>query len=288
MRSSPGASDDGVTVEIPVAALNQVDEADFTWPVPGLREELVTALLRSLPKALRVKVVPAPNQAKAFLAATTPGEEPLLDALERYLRRTLGLHVERTDWDLDKVPPHLRLGYRITADDGAVVGEGKDLEQLKGALAIDAGRAVASAASAIERGGLTTWDFETLPQTFTQTRAGHEVRGYPALVDEGATVAIRVLTNERDQQLVDALRHPPAADLRHCPRRRAAVLAGAGQRRQARARARAGHDRRCTCCEDCSCGSDRRDRRSGRWTGLGPRVVRATPRARSRAEAADS
>ena len=111
----PGQVADGVTVEIPVAGLNQVGEGDFSWPVPGLRQDLVVALLRSLPKSLRVNFVPAPDHARAFLAAVTPGEEPLLDALERHLRRSTGVVVTRGDWDLDKVPNHLRFSFRVVA-----------------------------------------------------------------------------------------------------------------------------------------------------------------------------
>ena len=82
----PGAADDGLTIDVPVATLNRVAADDFSWNVPGLREELVTSLIRSLPKQLRVSFVPAPDKAREFLAAVPPGEEPLLDALERHLR----------------------------------------------------------------------------------------------------------------------------------------------------------------------------------------------------------
>ncbi len=86
----PGAAEDGLTIDVPVATLNRVEADDFSWNVPGLREELVTSLIRSLPKNLRVSFVPAPNKAKEFLAAVPAGEEPLLDALERWLRSTTG------------------------------------------------------------------------------------------------------------------------------------------------------------------------------------------------------
>ncbi len=86
----PGADDDGITIDVPVATLNRVEADDFSWNVPGLREELVTSLIRSLPKSLRVGLVPAPNTARDFLAVVPPGEEPLLDALERHVRSTKG------------------------------------------------------------------------------------------------------------------------------------------------------------------------------------------------------
>jgi ATP-dependent RNA helicase HrpA len=197
----PGAAEDGVTVDVPVATLNQVDEAPFTWQVPGLRHDLVVALIRSLPKHLRVSFVPAPNVAREFLVAASPGEEPLLDALERHLRATTGVVVPRDAWDLGKVPEHLRPTFRVVGEDGAVVAAGKDLEALKAPLRPQFADAMAQAASAsgLDVTGATTWTFGTLDRTFTRTRAGHEVRGFPALVDEGATVGVRVLGSEAEQ-----------------------------------------------------------------------------------------
>ncbi|MGZ6884334.1 MAG: ATP-dependent RNA helicase HrpA, partial [Nocardioidaceae bacterium] len=182
----PGAAADGVTVDVPVATLNQVDPSGFTWQVPGLREDLVTALIRSLPKALRVSFVPAPNFARDFLAAVSPGEESLLDALERFLRGATGVPVPREAWDWSKVPDHLRPTFRVVDERGKVVGEGKDLEALKAPLRprFAAAMAEAAADSGLAVTGRTSWTFGTVERTFTQVRAGHEVRGHPALVDE--------------------------------------------------------------------------------------------------------
>ena len=190
-----------MSVDVPVATLNQVGAAPFTWQVPGLRNELVVALIRSLPKRLRVSFVPAPNVAREFLAAVSPGEESLLDALERHLRSTTGVVVPREAWDLTKVPDHLRPTFRVLAEDGSVVAQGKDLVALKEQLGHRIGDAVAEAASAsgLEATGQTTWTFGTLERSFTQARAGHEVRGYPALVDEGAAVGLRVFASAEEQ-----------------------------------------------------------------------------------------
>jgi ATP-dependent helicase HrpA len=198
----PGAAADGVTVDVPVATLNQVDPDPFTWQVPGLRHDLVVALIRSLPKNLRVNFVPAPNVAREFLAATSPGEESLLDALERYLRSTTGVVVPRGAWEPSKVPDHLRPTFRVVDEHGTVVARGKDLEALKAPLRPKFAEAMAEAASSsgLDATGQTSWTFGTLERTFTQTRAGHEVRGFPALVDEGATVGVRVLATEAEQE----------------------------------------------------------------------------------------
>jgi ATP-dependent helicase HrpA len=196
----PGSDADGVRVDIPLTTLPGVDARDFSWPVPGLRQELVVALIRSLPKALRVNFVPAPNVAAAFLAATTAGEQPLLDALERYLRRTTGVVVRRDDWRLDAVPAHLRPLFTVVGDDGRIVSAGRDLAALQADLAGSAQQAVSAAASELERSGITTWDFDSVPREFAQTRAGALVRGYPALVDEGDSVALRVLATPAVQE----------------------------------------------------------------------------------------
>ena len=127
----PGAADDGLTIDVPVATLNRIDADDFSWLVPGLREELVTELIRSLPKNLRVAMVPAPNTAREFLAATPPGAEPLLDALERFARSTRSLVIDREAWDWSKVPTHLQPTYRVVTEEGAEAGRGKDLDALK-------------------------------------------------------------------------------------------------------------------------------------------------------------
>lgn len=191
----PGSADDGLTIEVPVSTLNRVDAGDFSWLVPGLREELVTELIRSLPKNLRVTFVPAPNTAREFLAATPPGEEPILDALERYLRSTTGVVVPREAWDWSRVPAHLQPTFRVVGDDGSEAARGKDLELLKVPLRPSLAQAIADVAadSGVSATGQTTWTFGTIEESFVQRRAGHEVRGHPTLVDEGATVGLQVV-----------------------------------------------------------------------------------------------
>ena len=204
----PGAAADGVTVHVAVSVLNQVDAAPFSWQVPGLREELVTALIRSLPKNLRVNFVPAPNHARAFLDAVSPGEEPLLEALERFLRSGTGVVVPREAWDWGKVPDHLRPTFRVLEEDGTVVAESKDLEALKAPLRPRFAEAMAEAAesSGVNVTGQTTWTFGTIERTFTRRRAGHDVRGFPALVDEALlpggrpTVGMQVFGSEAEQE----------------------------------------------------------------------------------------
>ncbi|HQR28127.1 MAG TPA: ATP-dependent RNA helicase HrpA [Nocardioides sp.] len=194
----PGAVEDGLTIDVPVATLNRVGADDFSWNVPGLREELVVSLLRSLPKALRVSFVPAPNTARAFLAAVPPGEEPLLDALERYLRASTGVVVPREAWDWSKVPAHLRPTFRVVDERGQEAARGKDLEALKQPLRPSFAEAMAEVAadSGVAATGQRRWTLATLAPSLTQRRAGHEVVVHPAVVDEGGTAGVAVFGSE--------------------------------------------------------------------------------------------
>jgi ATP-dependent helicase HrpA len=190
----PGADDDGLTIDVPVATLNRVGAEDFSWNVPGVRHELVTGLIRSLPKNLRVSFVPAPDKAREFLSSTPPGEEPLLDALERWARSTTGVVVPREAWDWSKVPSHLQPTYRVLDDEGAERARGKDLDALKAPLEeqFDAALAAVADDSGYGATGQTEWTFGELPEEIQQRRAGHEVLAYPAVLDEGASAGVGV------------------------------------------------------------------------------------------------
>jgi len=198
----PGTDADGVTVHVPLDALGQLaaESADaFEWQVPGLREELVTALIRSLPKQLRRHFVPAPDTARVVLPLLHPEDGRLLDVLAHQLQRRAGLPVPPGAFDLDRVPAHLTVTFRVVDDTGATLAEGKDLAELNRKLREQARTAVASAAGGIERAGLRSWDFEALPALVEVARDGYSVTAYPALVDERDSVSIRLLPTPEEQ-----------------------------------------------------------------------------------------
>lgn len=200
-RFEPGAEDDGVTVHVPVEVLARLGGDEFSWQVPALREELVTALIKSLPKDLRRNFVPAPDTARAVLAAIEPDGEPILQALQRELHRLTRVLVPIDAFDLDKLPPHLRVTFAVESD-GKEVARGKDLEALQAQLAAPIRQAVAEAvAGGLERTGLRAWpdDLDELPRTVERTSGGHAVRGYPALVDAGAAVDVTVFPTAAEQ-----------------------------------------------------------------------------------------
>ncbi|WP_207657001.1 ATP-dependent RNA helicase HrpA [Actinomadura rubteroloni] len=198
----PGAAADGVTVHVPLQILNQVRPDGFDWQVPGLRSELVTELIRSLPKQLRVNFVPAPDFARRVLERVAPRTEPLLDALERELTALGGVPVAREAWDPSRLPAHLRLTFRVVDAGGGTVAEDTDLDALKRRLAREMRGTLAQAASAggIERTGLTSFPPGELPRTYERRQDGFAVKAYPALTDEGETVAVRMYETEAEQR----------------------------------------------------------------------------------------
>ncbi len=201
-RYEPGAEDDGVTVHIPVEVLARLGGDEFDWHVPALREELVTALIRSLPKDLRRNFVPAPDTARAVLRTLEAGAGPLLEALQRELQRMTGVLVPIDAFDLGKLPDHLRVTFAVESSDGVELARGKDLVALQERLAAPVLEAVADAfAGGIERTGLREWptDLEELPRVVESARGGRAVRGYPALVDSGAAVDVRVFATSAQQ-----------------------------------------------------------------------------------------
>ncbi|WP_066901948.1 ATP-dependent RNA helicase HrpA [Mycolicibacterium houstonense] len=201
-RFEPGAADDGVTVHVPVGVLARLGGDGFAWQVPALREELVTALIKSLPKDLRRNFVPAPDTARAILADLDPTAGSLLDEVQRELRRRTGILVPVDAFDLTKIPNHLRLTFAVETADGKEVARGKDIDALREQLAVPVAQAVADALGGeLERTGLRAWpdDLDELPRTIENVSGGHTVRGYPAFVDTGNAVDIKVFANPAEQ-----------------------------------------------------------------------------------------
>ncbi|MGL0954648.1 ATP-dependent RNA helicase HrpA [Vibrio vulnificus] len=196
----PGDDSDGVTVHIPLPILNQIDPAGFDWQIPGLRHELVVSLIKSLPKTLRKNFVPAPNYADAFLSRVTAMEMPLLDALEKELRRMTGATVLREDWKLDQVPDHLKVTFRAVDERNRKLKEHKDLHELKESLKEKVQETLSKVADDdIEQQGLHTWSFGELPQVYQQKRGGYQVKAFPALVDNKDSVEIKLYETEQEQ-----------------------------------------------------------------------------------------
>ncbi|ASI90900.1 ATP-dependent RNA helicase HrpA [Vibrio mediterranei] len=199
----PGEDSDGVTVHIPLPILNQIDNEGFDWQIPGLRHELVVSLIKALPKTLRKNFVPAPNYADAFLARVTPMKAPLLDALEKELRRMTGVEVLRDDWNLEQLPEHLKITFRAVDHRNRKLKENRNLYELKESLKDKVQQTLSKVADDdIEQQGLHTWSFGELPKVYSQKRGGFDVKAYPALVDNKDSVEIKLFETEVEQEQV--------------------------------------------------------------------------------------
>ncbi|MDP0397706.1 ATP-dependent RNA helicase HrpA [Tsukamurella strandjordii] len=201
-RFEPGAADDGVTARIEVKDLATVRADGFEWLVPAMRDELATALIKTLPKQLRREVVPAPDFAAAALARLTPRAEPLTEGLARELTQLSGTVIRPGDFSPEQLPDHLRVTFVVVGDDGAVLGSGKDLEALKRRLGTAVQEDLSSRAGAYERAPAREWTSDTLgdvPRRIDTEVRGSRVSGFGSLYPDGDRAGVRVVADEAEQ-----------------------------------------------------------------------------------------
>ncbi len=200
-RFDPGSAADGVTVHIPLALLGTVRETNFEWLVPALRQELVVALLRTLPKPLRTPLVPIPDAAVALLASVEPRSGPLLEVLAEAIERLRGVRIDPGSWSLDDLPAHLRMTFSIEDEDGTVLASGRSLEALRDELRPQLTARLERAMPGLARHGMRSFDVPSVPRTVTLPGG---LRGFPALVDEGDAVGVRVCATAGEQAVTMA------------------------------------------------------------------------------------
>jgi len=191
----PGSDADGVTLVCPAAVLNQVTEGRADWLVPGLLRDKVIHLMKSLPKALRRNFVPVPDFADRALAGMVASDTPLVQALGAALKQQSGVHIPEGAWDTASLPDFLKLRIRVVDAQGHTLAVGRDLPALQQAHAGQGGALVEHTlpSTGLERSGLNDWDFGDLPESVDTEGGGIRLRGFPALVDEGDSVAVKII-----------------------------------------------------------------------------------------------
>lgn len=192
-QHEPGEDVDGVTVTVPHAGLNQLDPDRLRWLVPGLLEDKVAALLRSLPKDLRRDLVPLPDVARAVTTRLNFGEGSLLTAITRAVSDVTGITIPASAFQEEKLPDHLRMRIEVVDPKGTSLGVSRDLDDLRGQLGA---KATATFSAAPDprwtRDGLKNWDFGPLPEAISVERAGIQLTGYPTLLDQSDCVSLRL------------------------------------------------------------------------------------------------
>jgi ATP-dependent helicase HrpA len=192
-RFEPGDRADGITVTVALAAVNQLPIEPFDWLVSGFRFDLFVALIRTLPKALRVQFVPVPEHATKATAELRPSDGPVLAALAHFLGKVSGEPVNPDDFQPEALPEYLRINFRIVDQAGNEVASGRDLGEIRRRLGMAARASFAAAPPPdFHRDGLTRWDFGDLPDRVEIQHAGMTINGYPALVDAGTSVSLRL------------------------------------------------------------------------------------------------
>ncbi len=212
----PGKDDDGITVRVPAAALNQLSAYDFDYLVPGMLEEKITEFIRSLPKQVRKQFVPAPEYAKACLEAINSDRQnnrpknkvSIVNAITNALKRITGHQIADELLENYQFSDHMLMRYEVIDEAGKVVASGRDLEQLKKTVDYKSKGKIAHLATnnkTIERKNIQQWDFETLPENVVMNVSGMKIKAWPALVDEGDSVSIKLFDSPQQAQKQNGL-----------------------------------------------------------------------------------
>ncbi len=190
----PGKEHDGITQTIPLSLLNQTNPDRYEWLVPGLLRDKIIFLIKSLPKSQRRHFIPVPNYADNCLKKMSPDSGPLLSALSEQLRKQTGVTIALLDWNLTDLPIYLQMNFRIVDDEGQLLAESRDLDQLKQDWAQQAAASFRLIPdSEFEQQGLTSWSFDALPESITLEQNGLEMTAYPALVDKDEYVDLTLM-----------------------------------------------------------------------------------------------
>ncbi len=208
----PGSENDGVTIRIPAAAINQLHNESFDYLVPGMLEEKVIEFIKSLPKQVRKQFVPAPEYAKACLESLNTNDDrkgSIVTVIAESLRRMTGFRIDAELLQMHQFSEHMLMRFEVVDEAGKTIKVGRDLERLKESIGDTATTNLSKACDekSIERAGIITWDFEALPESTVVNVSGMKIKAWPALVDKGDSVEIKLFDSvEKAQQQNGLLR----------------------------------------------------------------------------------
>ncbi len=196
-RFEPGHDEDGVTAIVPVHQLNQIRAMPFDWLVPGMLEEKLVALIKTLPKQLRKHFVPVPQTVKQCLEIEPDFKGSLYEWLSGRLRKLTGESIPLNEWQPDTLPDHLKINFRVVDENGKALGYGRNLAKLQADHTSQAGQTFDKLAQEeINHTGCIAWAFDDLPDTWQFMQKGQTFIGYPAIIDEGETVGVRIIETQ--------------------------------------------------------------------------------------------
>ena len=208
-RFEPGEHEDGVTITIPLAALNMVNPAELEWLVPGWLGDKVTELLRTLPKEIRRRLGPVPPVIVEFMGQAHDHTRPLCSALAEYCSKLAGVPVSPGDFAPDSLPEWMRMRVLVVDGRGRPLASGRDLLSLRRELRLQIGESLVGAGGReFNRKGMNDWEFGDLPESVEVDAGGARVRAFPGLVDEGKTAGLRLFDSKAaaDEAMIGGLR----------------------------------------------------------------------------------
>jgi ATP-dependent helicase HrpA len=201
-RFEPGHDEDGVTAVIPVHQLNQVSQTAFDWLVPGMLEEKCIALIKSLPKNIRKHFVPVPETVKQCLEIEPDFKGALQEWLGNRLKKLTGEAIPLNAWNMEALTDHLKMNFRVVDDQGQLLDYGRDLKKLQLKHTSKAGDSFDQiAADELNYTGCIGWAFDDLPETYQFIQKGQAFVGFPAIIDEGDAVGVRIFDTEQKAAL---------------------------------------------------------------------------------------
>ncbi|MFO1418118.1 MAG: ATP-dependent RNA helicase HrpA [Methylotetracoccus sp.] len=198
-RFEPGHEDDGVSAIVPLHALTQLSPEPFQWLVPGLYREKLIALVKALPKTYRIHYVPVPDYVDRIQPMLDFRDGSLHQALSTALRKVAGVGPPADSFNEDLLPVHLRMNFKLIDENDVVVARSRDLNALRAAHRAQADRSFTTLADSVSKvSGCLTWNFDDLPESSEERVDGQMIRGFPAIVDEGASVGVRIFGTEAE------------------------------------------------------------------------------------------
>ena len=203
-KHDPGAADDGVTLSLPLAYLNQLPANRCDWLVPGLLKEKIVALFKTLPQKYRHRLQPVDASAEAFCEEAHDADDPLVRSLTRFVEERIALKLPLDAFRPGELRPHLLMNFRLLDEHGGTLTMSRSLAELRGQYGSRVEQAFtqaevkteSAAGGAGELAGLTSWSFGDLPDLLEITVGGRQVVGFPALVDEGESVRLSAFDTE--------------------------------------------------------------------------------------------
>ncbi|HEY5959401.1 MAG TPA: DUF3418 domain-containing protein, partial [Polyangiaceae bacterium] len=197
-RFDPSAADDGISITIPLVALPQLADGALDWTIPAWHERKIATLIQELPKDIRRKLAAQTDLASAVASRLLPFTQPLLPALSRAVFDVTGIDVPEAAFRLDVIPAYLKFNCRVVGEKGALLGESRDISGLLRQFSQRARQSLQELTTthALAKSNLTRWDFGDLPESVNCAIHGTQIVSYPAVVDCGRSVDIRLLETQ--------------------------------------------------------------------------------------------